>query len=243
LENDSRVFVVKENITRIDQLDHLFLLKDPRATVLMISDIRSTAQHDREEVIQGNVELQQSLYEQLRPRRAMLKFRLPYSVVGTTRYLDGDLKYGVYCPHASHETRLITKELRGPGDNIQYRLWDNQQYEKTLYFFETVIRTSVYESMWADAGVKEPSLHDYPALEANGLVNDKCYDCQAARHIAREFARAQRPSLQGADPYQGAGLLHEAMYLLNEWVNDLAGIVLRCRGGLENVVDNRADDA
>jgi hypothetical protein len=105
VEHDRNVVVVPENIDRGAQLRHVYELQGGDTTVLMISDIRSTEDHSKEGVIEDNMVLQERLYRDLKPRQAMLKFRLPYSKVGITTYLAGDLKYGVYCPHASHGTK------------------------------------------------------------------------------------------------------------------------------------------
>lgn len=92
--------------------------------VLFICDIRSmdTEMNDneKEERVVIDMESQQKWVEIIRPRCAMLKFRLPYKP-GITKYLNGRLYYPVWGGRTTSESRLFvfnTKYFRDDANCI-----------------------------------------------------------------------------------------------------------------------------
>jgi len=145
--------------------------------ILFMSDIR-TADTDNEDKIiieqriERDMQLQASLYEQLAPRKALLKFRLPYLHVTnnpvlkgatTFNYLDGEVMIQPFGRRKSTETRLIPS---GPGI---YCDWDLKKYSDAMYTHNYKTRVSYYEK------------YD----DIDGL--DRCYDCTLEKMIWKKY--------------------------------------------------------
>ena len=173
---DPAPFTVKpsRNITLIRALFTNRLAKQLRkqhATrpILFISDVRTGERGlDTDEVVETRVETDMKAQAQwhriIAPEKSMLKFRLPYTA-GRTRYLDGDLRLPVWGPITTTECRLIV------GTDAESRVYDHTQHEEQMFFFNTVVRGSLYE-------------HGVTGVE--GL--DYCYDCRAEVCILKRFA-------------------------------------------------------
>ena len=128
--------------------------------LLFISDIRSGDRvrcdsETLEHKIQDDMKLQMEWHLSMKPRRSMLKCRLPWTA-GQTEYLDGDLYLPVWGPITTTETRLITTE-----NCVTTKAYNNVEYEERMFYFNTVAR---------------PALYDH-GVSGEGI--DNCYDCRA----------------------------------------------------------------
>lgn len=138
--------------------------------VLFISDIR-TANHkdmsfeENEQFIAQDMADQMRWHRILKPRKSLLKFRLPY-VPGSTEYLDGDLYLPVWGAQSTTECRLV------PSDTGT-RTYDNARYWEQMFYFNTTTRVSYYE-------------HD---IQDGNSGLDHCYDCMSEIHILRQYLR------------------------------------------------------
>ena len=114
--------------------------------VLFISDIR-TADHrqmteeENERCILKDNDWQRQWVQAMRPKKAMLKFRVPYPdrIAGPTTYLDGQIWIQSFNRRSGTETRLIPIE----GDDCSYttmREYDHVEYEEKLFFFNEKVR-------------------------------------------------------------------------------------------------------
>lgn len=138
--------------------------------LLFISDVRSVdweLHNDKEveEKVKNDMQMQQQWHLCLKPERSMLKFRLPWDA-GSTTYLDGDIYLPVWGPVTTTETRLITKK-----NSTAMKRYDNKKYEQQLFYFNTVMRPSLYK-------------HNY-----NGEGIDYCYDCRAEVAIITNYLK------------------------------------------------------
>lgn len=138
-----------------------------RDDILFISDIRTMDTYmdndSREKRIENDMTNQMKWHLIIKPIASMLKFRLPY-YEGKTEYLKGELRYQVWSGRTSSETRLhVTGD-----EKIEY---DHTMYSDIMYHFNTVIRTTYYDSLCD--------------ISNHGL--DHCYDCTAEIYILENY--------------------------------------------------------
>jgi hypothetical protein len=147
IEETSRIHLFQQLFTsevaeiwkeRVKIGDIVFLISDIRR------DVSDKVKHGNDLAVVKDViedmELQRNWYETIHPKRALLKFRLPYIVEGheneTKRkinYLYGYLMKQVVPPQTTTETRLI------PVKNKYYD-WDPKRYESQLFYHNVTIR-------------------------------------------------------------------------------------------------------
>ena len=141
-------------------------------SVLLISDIRSGSpyQEEFESEVWANMEAQKRWYETIRPKAALLKFRLPYTD-GTsavkTKYLAGAVRHQPWAPLTSTEGRLEVTD----GSVTEY---DSSAYEQQCFHRNTVARE------WQQFD------HGLPLSSVPGL--DHCFDCALEIAIWRDYA-------------------------------------------------------
>eukprot|EP00927_Polykrikos_kofoidii_P060945 TRINITY_DN55843_c0_g1_i1.p1 TRINITY_DN55843_c0_g1~~TRINITY_DN55843_c0_g1_i1.p1 ORF type:complete len:418 (-),score=40.61 TRINITY_DN55843_c0_g1_i1:8-1237(-) len=161
--------------------------------VLFVSDIRTAdwqqqEENDHDETLLADLQSQGQWVKLMRPRYAMLKFRLPYAN-GVTEFLDGEIRLPVWGPQTTTECRLIVA-----GDRIAHtKRYDHCQIGEQLFFFNTVARTSVYTRIGVDAADAQRS--DTELLLA-GLC--RCFDCSREVQIISEFLVARCPQFPRA---------------------------------------------
>lgn len=144
---------------------------------LFISDVRTADSkiHNAMQVdakVLEDMRMQQEWVRILRPRRAMLKFRLPYAP-GETEYLDGEIFLPVWGPPTTTEARLVT-------DGQSVRSYDHTAYEEQMAFFNTVTRISRYPT----------------PMVGHGL--DECFDCASEMAIFQAYLASLAPELRKA---------------------------------------------
>lgn len=104
--------------------------------VLFISDIRSGEDHmshgDFEKSVAYDLELQKKCIHIMKPKKSMLKFRLPFNS-DEISYFDGDIILQPWAPPTSAETRLITD---GSGE----RKYVLREYENRMYYVNNNLR-------------------------------------------------------------------------------------------------------
>lgn len=172
--------------------------------LLFISDIRTPKDRITEDIVEWDMRVQKAITRALRPYQSSLKFRLPYSDEYCVQrpYLDGRLLYQPFSPKVSHECRLHV------GHECNKRHYDRVEFNSKMFRFQTVVRTSIY-----DSGDELPSADLHPHLVSKRVGTDHCFDCTAARTIARHYAR-----------HHG---LHE-LDVLNNWVGEVAATQRAC---------------
>jgi hypothetical protein len=140
--------------------------------VLFISDIRSGSpfQEEFESEVWANMEAQKKWYEIIRPKAALLKFRLPYTdgkSTVMTKYLAGSVRHQPWAPLTSTEGRLEVTV----GSLAEY---DSTAYEKQCF------HRNLLRDWWAFD-------HGLPLNLVPGL--DRCFDCALEVAIWRDYVR------------------------------------------------------
>ena len=117
--------------------------------ILFLSDIRTG---NEESCVAVDMEMQRRWCEIIKPRMAMLKFRLQWSP-GELEYFDGEIYTQPRIGATSTETRLWT-------DCKKIKIWDNTEYNDRVFYYQKFIRNAY---------------HDFELVEGiPGL--DHCYD-------------------------------------------------------------------
>lgn len=135
--------------------------------ILFISDIRSVGTNNitdeqHSEGILRDLRTQESWYINLRPHKALLKFRFPYTS-GQTEYLDGDVYFQAWEPVSSTESRLV------PYGPDKRKIYNHTKYEEQFFYYNNNTRVALYP-------------HNVKSHEL-----DHCYDCTCEIHILREY--------------------------------------------------------
>lgn len=166
---------------RAEYVTHIQSEVNPQ--LLCISDLRTPHLHITETTVQYDMMLQQGLINVMRPYQSSLKFKMPYSDSFSQDhiFIDGNLFLQAYTPRVSHETRLVTR----CGD-IFMKSYNKDEYAKRMYYFQSKMRTSLY-----DVGEALPNGEEHPTLLSKGVGIDYCYDCTAARRVMRCFVEAR----------------------------------------------------
>ena len=112
-----------------------------RNDVIFVSDYSSpntpAAVSDSEDKIKVDMLVQQDWYDLIKPKLALVKFRLPYPRPdGPTsfKYLSGFLLKPIWGPASATETRLVP-------NNLQIE-WNLKWYEETMAYFNQTLRES-----------------------------------------------------------------------------------------------------
>ena len=136
-------------------------------------------------VVFDDMKLQQTFYNKIKPKSALLKFRLPWQP-GKTEYLDGTIYYQLWQGPHSTETRLI------PTAPNKTKIYDNTGYEQRLFYFNTETRRRYYSHSVVKQYLK--------TLYSNGMNKNKnnyaeneyscyghCFDCISEIVILQRF--------------------------------------------------------
>jgi cap2 methyltransferase/cap3/cap4 methyltransferase len=131
--------------------------KENGNNIFYISDIRNMDIKEAQEIIDDNkrlketddiiikdLDMQKNWIQIIRPNRAFIKFRLPYSP-GKTKYFKGIVFLQQYGP-LSTETRLY---INNPDKFIEY---DNVEFDEKLAYFNGKIRSQEFEIWKSELG-------------------------------------------------------------------------------------------
>ncbi|CAJ1418068.1 unnamed protein product [Effrenium voratum] len=162
-------------------------LAERQVPLLFVSDIRtadwqrdSAEEHDAR--LLADLRAQETWVDILRPKRALLKFRFPYSP-GCTETLDGELRLPVWGPQSTTECRLLVTPQDGAA--LATKRWDHQCLWEQLFYFNTVTRISIYpRPAFAQDAESEAT------LRTAGLC--RCYDCTREVELLAEYLQRRR---------------------------------------------------
>ena len=93
---------------------------------------------ETDEIIMQDLDMQKNWIKIIRPKKAFIKFRLPY-LSGKTRYFKGIIYLQQYGP-LSTETRLY---INNPDKFVEY---DNVEYDEKLAYFNGIIRAQRFDT-------------------------------------------------------------------------------------------------
>jgi cap2 methyltransferase len=111
---------------------NLFMICDIRN--LDVSEYKNNL-NKLDKLIIEDMKMQQKWFSIINPKKALLKFRLPYTIT-KINYLDGDIYFQIWAKNASTETRLVP--------NNKEKEYDAKKYEEQLFYFNNTIRRKKY---------------------------------------------------------------------------------------------------
>lgn len=155
--------------------------------LLFVSDIRTAnwqkdtpEEHDQR--LLGDLKAQQNWVDLLRPTRALLKFRFPYTE-GCTEGLAGEMRLPVWGPQTTTECRLL---VTPPSKDVPLstKFYDHKCMWEQLFYFNTVTRISIYpRPSFVGAGDEE-------TLKTAGLC--RCFDCSREVDLLATYLRRRQ---------------------------------------------------
>lgn len=178
LYRDQRFTIFQKFFTDLDALRYT------GKNVIFLSDIRTVSNELSNEinelrVAQDNYD-QARLHQLMKPKKALLKFRLPFPIKGSPiypnsekknkflfRYLDGEVRLQAFAPPYSTEKRLIP--------NGKWRDYDASLDESLMATQNAVYRPSIYDDM----------------PEVGGM--DDCFDCTYEKYIWQKYTERFDP--------------------------------------------------
>ncbi|GAX84492.1 hypothetical protein CEUSTIGMA_g11912.t1 [Chlamydomonas eustigma] len=161
--------------------DALMAKAKKQRPLLFVCDMRSdAADHDQfESQVMRDMVTQGRWLRRMQPALSLLKFRLPYTLRDGDKvpYLHGTLRFGVWSPGDSGETRLLVtaEDAARPTP----RRWDFGAYERALFYHNKNVRRSCFEDQ------VPPEFRRFAEGDAN--VYCSCYDCVAEMHAYRDY--------------------------------------------------------
>ncbi len=159
--------------------------------LLFISDIRSGDPKDKEKdfslAVRTDMQNQMNWVQIIKPYCSMLKFCLPYSN-GSTLYLAGQLRYGIFATQSGTEMRLIVR------DTNEMKLYDHKLIEERCYYFNNFTRIVRYD--FYNLKLKYPW---------HKIGIDFCWDCCAFLRILKDHANEKDIFLFASDIIDACG--------------------------------------
>jgi hypothetical protein len=131
------------------------------AHIYFLSDIRTG---EDSEYVEQDMQRQMEWCDILKPKLAMLKFRLPWTP-GRTLYFDGEIYTQTRIGDTSTEMRLWTNCKR----KIE---WDHEEYNNRVFYFQKRQRNA-----W----------HTFTLPNIQGF--DHCYDCWSENRISVDYLK------------------------------------------------------
>jgi len=129
--------------------------------LLFMSDIREGTEDLK---VLGNQESNIRWHKIIKPDYSYLKFRCGYETEKEYNYYKGDIYLQFYAPQSSTESRLLLEK-----DLVPY-VYNIDEYQGKLYYFNRVIRPSYHKSV----------------IDDNNLF-DHCYDCVYFGYIIKNY--------------------------------------------------------
>ena len=145
-----------------------------RNDVYLLSDIRGSIEGGKskkqenilwEQVIMKDMNMQSNWYKIIKPVKAQLKFRLPYTIddqPNLVQYLKGVIYKGIWAPHHSTEGRLVP-------EGYEEMVYDARSYEYKQFYFNINVRSiQKYINPFYAVG----SGGEFSDIDAPELLND-----------------------------------------------------------------------
>lgn len=193
--------IVRDLFTTEMALGFALEAREAGHAVLFLSDVRTPIVHvessrERDSIVMADMALQRDWVLAMRPKAAMLKFRLPYES-GKSRYLSGELLLPVWGGVTTSEARLIVQ----PADGVEDVEYDHDLHSNRMFRFNTVTRAMVSYAPGVDGLV--------------GCQLDSCFDCSAEAIILSQLIeRGFADDLQ-----RTSGSLGERVAELSAWID------------------------
>jgi cap2 methyltransferase len=164
LETHPLVKIIPGHMTddRAEQLYHSLRKRD----VLFINDVRTSCPKDPDNrvKIEDDMHAQMKWYYLLKPRKSMLKFRLPYveqesDCDACSTYVNGQVFLPIWGPQSTTECRLVVD-----GPNAATKSWKHIVVEEQMHWFNTEARRATYQHPVDMAGLQEEYDESYDSV-------------------------------------------------------------------------------
>jgi len=156
-----------------------YLTRSKIQNIIFVSDIRLGNENKEmfEKDVMRDMDLQKEWVEIIKPKLALLKFRMSYSMKhgDHLEYLKGDILYGIWPKQQSGETRLLVHE-KDMNNVIKY---DFKSYEESMFFHNKYVRPFCFTSKY----------------EKYSQVYCPCYDCLSELKILDAYAKLTKVKL------------------------------------------------
>eukprot|EP00467_Chlorarachnion_reptans_P019636 CAMPEP_0114496850 /NCGR_PEP_ID=MMETSP0109-20121206/5994_1 /TAXON_ID=29199 /ORGANISM="Chlorarachnion reptans, Strain CCCM449" /LENGTH=351 /DNA_ID=CAMNT_0001674159 /DNA_START=108 /DNA_END=1162 /DNA_ORIENTATION=+ len=108
---------------------------------------------------------QRDIFKTMEPRKALLRFGLPWGK-GESRYLEGEIYLPVWGKQTTAEALLV------PGEEGRETVYDHNEFEEKMFYFNTVHRVQYYRHLIDDV---------------RGV--DHCFDCATEVFVLGEYLK------------------------------------------------------
>lgn len=186
LYHNSKIVYIKKSLFT-DTILNEVKEKTKNKFTLLISDIRLTTDNKS---INRDHSLQKYWTEIIKPNYAQLKFRIPRDNENYS-YLDGKIYLQMFAPVTSTETRLVVD-----GKNISNKIYNLNEYEGLLSYFNRILRTSYYKH-----------------YQKNECI-DHCYDCSSMIYLLQDYKKKYKEN-----PFSKLGINNMIEHLLTNIPN------------------------
>lgn len=177
--------IIVQNAFFTDKVANSLAQKYKGKKILFVSDIRRST---KDEDIAEDMRNQEKWVETIRPKAALLKFRLPWDD-GKTNYLKGKLILQSWAPLDSSETRL---EVIQKNNVYKRKTYLHRDYEERMAYFNRVIKNSLFTTPFS----KEELGFNYDILkptktkfQKNIPMYDHCYDCVSEVYAILQYSK------------------------------------------------------
>lgn len=131
--------------------DRLLFVSDMRPSAHLNRLVQSTEGGDKEidvktvgNDIVSDLARQEDWITAMRPRHALLKFRLPYDESQSVHFLKGTMHLQAFTPATSTEVRLHVAAPIG-GDAYERKQYSCQDHEQCMFYYNSVVRKRASE--------------------------------------------------------------------------------------------------
>ena len=99
-----------------------------------LNEILTVNNNEFEDAVKENNAWQINWVKIMKPKMAMLKFRIPFNTLEPYEYFDGEIDLQPWAPPHSSETRLLTNGLK-------MKMYILEEYDAKMYYYNNFIRT------------------------------------------------------------------------------------------------------
>lgn len=162
---------VAANYTSTDNL--LFICDIRLAPSMKKSDPKYAALF--EEKVDYDMTIQKDWVNIMKPKFSILKMRLPYYAKEKYEYLDGDVRFQIWAPVASTETRLVVSRT-DDEDKFSIKSYAPEVYEKQCAYFNNQMRQmDIGKVTFKSVGIDTDGEFGDLWREYGILINTDCY--------------------------------------------------------------------
>lgn len=220
-ETDSKIeifqrYFTEEDVERFANESNVFFMSDIRSLGYNVE--AGVVTKEGEELVWGDMKLQESWVKNIKPEWAQLKFRPPYydaitvEMFGgdTFEYLSGIIFYQSFVKPSSSETRLVVN-----GKRLAMKSYNFKEYEKNIMYHNAIVRDPDFTRF------KSPVSDGVLEIRERGIVPN--WDITKALWLIKQYLLKI-----GATPTEAIVL--NLMYKIDAYLIERGGAVRETRG-------------